>query len=163
MEDPTTYYNGIDTEIANSEGNAAQPEREDVELYLDQLASLRDTSTRELIARRSYWKGEIESREKTLKAVQLAATPDKWPGSNEGERNIAREKAMLADKFVVQSAASLSMARYQLDLIDAEIDARDVERKQAEFEIRKRELAMREREALIAERRLDLDAATSAI
>lgn len=151
----------MDTELFDlnaPEGPAPQPEtpeRPDIELYLDQLAELRDTSTRELIARRSYWKGEIESREKALKAAQLAATPDKWPGSNEGERNIAREKAMLADKFVAQSTASLGMARYQLDLIDAEIEARDGERKQAEFDLRKREASLRDRDLVLREAELE--------
>lgn len=145
-------------DLGAPEGLAPQPEtaeRPDIELYLDQLAELRDTSTRELIARRSYWKGEIESREKALKAAQLAATPDKWPGSNEGERNIAREKAMLADKLVAQSTASLSMARYQHDLIEAEMDARDSERKQAEFDLRKREANLRERDLVLREAELE--------
>ena len=131
------------------------PERPDIELYLDQLAELRDTSTRELIARRSYWKGELESREKALKVVQLAATPDKWPGSNEGERNIARDKAMLANADVTLVTAQVNHARYQLDLIDAEMDARDSERKQAEFDLRKREASLRDRDLVLREAELE--------
>lgn len=135
---------------------ALAPERPDIELYLDQIAGLRDVATRELIARRAYWKGEVEDREANLKHELIRLTPDGgWPGSNETARNTARDKTLAVHPRAISLKAKVSMAKYDLDMIDAEIEARADERKTAEFKLRELEAKQRERDLVLREAELE--------
>lgn len=131
------------------------PERPDVELYLDQIAALRDMSTRELIARRAFQKSDFDDREARLKALQIQITPAKWEGSNETERSTSREKHFAGNKDVQILRTAISMAKYDLDMIDAELEARADERKTAEFKLREREANQRERDLVLREAELE--------
>lgn len=140
----------MDTELVDLNiPEAPAPERPDVELYLESIAALREKTLRELLGLRAYWKGEVDDREATLKAVMIANTPDKWPGGNETERATSREKAFASNLDVIAARASLRLAAGTLADINVELDTRDSDRKAAEFKLREREAAQKDRELIL--------------
>lgn len=148
----------MDTELFDlnaPEGPAPQPEtpeRADEELYLDALATLRAKTMRELIALRAYWKSEVDQLEVALKAVQIANTPDKWPGGNETERATSRDKAFATNPDLIIARSKVSLAKANLDYVTVELEARSEERKATEFKLREREADQRDRELAVRER-----------
>lgn len=80
---------------------------------------------------------ELAHQEADLEGNILRLTPDDgWPGKNEENRRLARERALADDQACRNIAARMTELRDDLADLEAEIDALDAERRAREWMIR---------------------------
>jgi hypothetical protein len=77
--------------------------------------------------------------EQDAEALKLEITPaEGWPGKNEAERSIARDKAWAANENLQNLVDDLLQLKSELALIQTDIEAQEAQRRALEWNIRER-------------------------